>query len=243
VSVSACTISNCQEGIRLGEPGKLNTGPTAVMLSSSFGANRGQDIRNCSTANVDATGCRFAGKAARTMGLSELLALETKIWHRFDLPTLGLVNYGAFGNLCLTWDKDDQNFYLTVTPEDPRRNGIKVANGETYNLGAAAMTIGITGIPGNKTATAAISIPDLPAAAAGVRVQWYMYGGGLYRAYEWATMGFTGQSALSKTAVYQRGATFVTPDGWKTPRGFYGLGTFIDLTQPTPVPDIKATQQ
>jgi len=175
--------------------------------------------------------------------LVDLLEIEKKVYHFFDNRSLGLVNYGALGNLCLTWDKDDQNFYLTVTPEDPQKNGIKVANGETYNLGAAAMTIGITGIPGNKTATAAISIPDLPAAAAGVRVQWYMYGGGLYRAYEWATMGFTGQPALSKTAVYQRGATFVTPDGWKTPRGFYGLGTFIDLTQPTPVPDIKATQQ
>jgi len=221
------------------EAGFLVPNPGDIVL----GTHRGGSSYPVSTANVDATGCSFAGKAASTMGLSELLALETKIWHRFDLPTLGLVNYGAFGNLCLTWDKDDQNFYLTVTPEDPRRNGIKVANGETYNLGAAAMTIGITGIPGNKTATAAISVGGESIGTAAVRVQWYMYGGGLYRAYEWATMGLDDYDALSKTAVYQRGATFVTPDGWKTPRGFYGLGTFIDLTQPTPVPDIKATQQ
>lgn len=125
-----------------------------------------------------------------------------------DMNIVGPVALAA-GNI-LAWDKDDQKFYLTGDASDPA-SGVEVETGKTYYYGGNPLVVNITGVNGDKQA-----VVSGASATNALRVRWYMLGGSLYRAYEWSTIG-----ASAKTAVFQRGQTYIYGEGWQS--GFRGF--------------------
>ncbi len=90
VQLTGLTISGCQEGVRFGEPGKLNAGPTNVTVSGcTFTNNVLGDIRQCSKSGVeiDAAGNTFTGTTTDQ-------DIEDKVWHDVDDATVGHVDWG-----------------------------------------------------------------------------------------------------------------------------------------------------
>ncbi|NSW57799.1 MAG: right-handed parallel beta-helix repeat-containing protein [Armatimonadetes bacterium] len=207
VTISGCEITDCQRGVRIGEPGKLNTTPTNVTVSCTFENNVLGDISNVTAKgnDVNALGSTFVGAA-------DLAAIEARVEHQYDNAAFGWVIYDAdqvLGNI-LAWDKDDQKFYLTADASDPA-SGTEVENGKTYYYGGNPLVVNITGVSGDKQA-----VVSGASGTNALRVRWYMLGSALYRAYEWSTIG-----ASAKTAVFQRGQTYIYGEGWQS--GFRGF--------------------
>jgi len=174
--------------------------------ASKFGAGLTEFIRlSNSPKNVNALGCTFGGTSTPA-------EIEAKVWHKADDANLGWVLYHAdqvLGNI-LAWDKVDQKFYLTANAGTPS-SGTEVVSGKTYYYGGQPLVINITGVNGDKQAVVAGA-----SATNALRVRWYMLGPNLYRAYEWSTIG-----ASAKTAVFQRGQTYIYGEGWQS--GFRGF--------------------
>jgi len=207
VTISGCEITDCQRGVRIGEPGKLNTTPTNVTVSCTFQNNVLGDISNVTAKgnDVNALGSTFVGAA-------DLAAIEARVEHQYDNAAFGWVIYDAnqvLGNI-LAWEKVNQKFYLTAEANNPD-SGTEIESGKTYYYGGQPLVVNITGVKGDKQA-----VVSGASASNALRVRWYMLGGSLYRAYEWSTIG-----ASAKTAVFQRGQTYIYGEGWQS--GFRGF--------------------
>ncbi|MBK7259939.1 MAG: hypothetical protein IPI01_19490 [Ignavibacteriae bacterium] len=101
-AIQNSTIAGPQNALRFGESGKVNAGPTGVVIkNSTLNGSGPYHIVNRTSANIT------ANEANTFTGSTTMSQIESKIMHGLDDAALGVVNYGQMaGSYSEIWVDD-----------------------------------------------------------------------------------------------------------------------------------------
>lgn len=237
VSLSNNTVTGNQIGIRVGEPGKNNAGPTNVVVSSSnISGNLSGSIDNQAQAVVDATG-NWWGSAS---GPGTLTGVTTKPWatdsafntqsDNADLTALslsaGTLN-PTFNSATTTYTVSVDNRVTSVNVNPTANPGANtaVSGGSSLSVGNNTVSVTVTSADSSTTKVYTITVARAAAPSSGGSTSGGTSGGG--------TSGGGTTTPTTTTTTSGTTTTTVTPTSVAVTQTAPNQGATAHDVQPT----------